>query len=326
MTEKRTVLGKLNYYKDTMVPRRIKYILFLVFCWIGLSTAFTYSAELIDKIVAVVNGEIITQRELRQGKFVIDEKWGIQDMIDFYILNQEAKKKGITVNSKVIEEHLSKLEENYSQTELEAILREGNLTLPEYKEWLRKMSLREGLIYRQSVQINEDTTVQNLEIEDFYLKLKRYLDGFSDYEEQVKEFYRAYQKELEEIGKVKIAHFIVKDEAKADEIQQRLEQGEDFAMLMQELPLQESKVYEINLRQIKPFMKEAILSLKTGQVCKIKEKESNSFWIIQLIERKELIFSEYNVRIESYLKNKKSEENLQEWMKKKKEKAEVRII
>ena len=309
-----------------MAPRRIKYILFLVSCWIGLSTTLTHSAELVDKIVAVVNGEVITQRELKQVKFVIDKKWGIRDMIDLCILNQEAKKEGILVNSKAIEEHLSRLEKNYSQTGLKAILKQGNLTLSEYKEWLRKISLREGLIYQKRKQIEEKIKVQESEIYDFYLKLKHYLDGFSDSEKEIKEFYQRYRKELEDIEKAKIACFIVKDETKADEIQQKLEQGEDFTALVQNLSLQESKVYEINLRQIKPIIKKAIISLKTGQVCKIKEKESNSFWIIQLKERKRFIFSEYKARIESYLKIKRREESLQEWMKELREKADIIVL
>jgi len=305
---------------------RIKYILFLVSCWIGLSTTLTHSAELIDKIVAVVNEEIITQRQLEQGKFVINEKWGIRDMIDFCILTQEAKKEGILVNSKAIEEHLSKLEKNYSQTGLKAILKQGNLTLPEYKEWLKKISLHEGLIYQKRKQIDQKIKVQESEIYDFYLKLKHYLNGFSDSKEEIKEFYQMHQKELENIEKAKIACFIVKDEAKADEIQQRLEEGEDFATLRQELSMQGGKVYEINLRQVKLFIKEAIISLKTGQICKIKEKESNSFWIIQLKERKEFLFSEYKAPIESYLKSKKEEQDLQEWIKQLKSRAEIRII
>jgi len=305
---------------------RIKYILFSVSCWIGLLTTLTYSAELVDKIVAVVNGEIITQRQLEQGKFIINEKWGIRDIIDFCILNQEAKKEEILVNSKAIEEHLSKLKKNYSPTGLETILKQGNLTLPEYKEWLRKISLREGLIYQKRKQIDERIKVEESKVYDFYLKLKHYLDGFSDSEEEIKEFYQSYKKDLKNIEKAKIACFIVKDETKADEIQQRLEEGEDFATLVQELSLQEGKVYEINLRQIKPFIKEAIISLKTGQVCKIKEKESNSFWIIQLKERKEFIFSEYKVRIEDYLKNKEEKQDLQKWIEELRSKAEIRII
>jgi len=93
------------------------------------------------------------------------------------------------------------------------------------------------MIYQKRIQINEDIRVQEAEIDDFYLKLKRYLDGLSDSEKEVNEFYQIYQEELEEIGKVKIAYFMVKDETIADKIQKRLEEGEDSALLVEEISL-----------------------------------------------------------------------------------------
>jgi len=307
---------------------KLSYILLLVSFWIGSSATFVYSAELIDRIVAIVNGEIITQRQLNQGKVIIKERFGVQDMIDICILGQEARKEGIPINSQLIEERLSELEKKYSQTELEIILRESNLTIAEYREWMEKMSLQEGMIYQKRIQINEDIRIQEAEVDDFYLKLKRYLDGFSDSEKEVNEFYQIYQEELEEIGKVKIAYFMVKDETIADKIQKRLEEGEDSALLVEEISLgsESFREGEINLRDIKPYLREAIIPLKIGQASKLEMKENNSFWVIQLKERREFLYSEHKDQMESYLRNKKEEERLQKWIKELREKAEVRII
>jgi len=313
-----------------MMLAKLSYILLLVFFWIGSSATFTYSAELIEinRMVAVVNGEIITQRELEQGKFLNDGKWEIEDAIDISILTQEAEKKGIPEDSKGIEEHLSAIEKEHSKEWLEAVLRQGNVTLAEYKEWLRKGSLRNGLISWKRREINEVLRVQEAEVDDFYLKLKRYLDGLSDSEKEVKEFYQIYQEGLEEIGKVKIAYFIVKDETIADKIQERLEEGEDYALMVEEISLgsESFREAEINLRDIKPYLREAIVSLEIGQTNKLEVKENGSFWVIQLKERREFLYSEYKDQMESYLRNKEREERLQKWIKELREKAEVRII
>jgi len=311
-----------------MMLAKLSYILLLVSFWIGSSATFVYSAELIDRIVAIVNGEIITQRQLNQGKVIIKERFGVQDMIDICILGQEARKEGIPINSQLIEERLSELEKKYSQTELETILRESNLTVAEYREWMEKMSLQEGMIYQKRIQINEDIRIQEAEVDDFYLKLKRYLDGFSDSEKEVNEFYQIYQEELEEIGKVKIAYFMVKDETIADKIQKRLEEGEDSALLVEEISLgsESFREGEINLRDIKPYLREAIIPLKIGQASKLEMKENNSFWVIQLKERREFLYSEHKDQMESYLRNKKEEERLQKWIKELREKADIRII
>lgn len=311
-----------------MMLAKLSHILLLVSFWIGSSATFIYSAELIDRIVAIVNGEIITQRQLNQGRVIIKEGFGVQDMIDICILGQEAKKEGIPINSQLIEERLSELEKKYSQTELETILRESNLTIAEYREWMERISLQDGMIYQKRIQINEDIRVQKTEVDDFYLKLKRYLNGFSDSEKEVKEFYQIYQEELKEIEKVKIAYFIVKDETIADKIQERLEEGEDSALLVEEISLSSEsfREAEINLRDVKPYLRKAIVSLKIGQASKLEVKENGSFWVIQLKERREFFYSEHKDQIESYLRNKKGEENLQKWIEELREKAEVRII
>lgn len=311
-----------------MIFTKLTYILLLISFWMWSSVTFVHSAELIDRIVATVNGEIITQRQLKQGKGIIKEGFGIPDMIDICILTQEAKREGIPTNYQRIEKQLSELEKKYSQTELETILRESNLTIAEYREWMERISLRDGMIYEKRIQINQDIRVQEAEVDDFYLKLKRYLDGFSDSEKEINEFYQIYQEELEEIGKAKIAYFIVKDEAIADKIQKRLEEGEDSALLVEEISLgsESFREGEINLRDIKPYLREAIVCLEIGQASKLEVKENGSFWVIQLKERREFLYSEHKDQMESYLRNKKGEERLQKWIKELREKADIRII
>ncbi|KKM61644.1 hypothetical protein LCGC14_1529670 [marine sediment metagenome] len=311
-----------------MMLAKLSYVLLLISFWIGSSATFVYSAELIDRIVAVVNGEIITQRQLKQGKVMIKETFGVQDMIDICILTQEARKEGILINSQWIEERLSEVEKKYSQTELETILRESNLTIAEYREWMEKIFLQGGMIDQKRIQIKEDMRVQEAEVDDFYLKLKRYLDGFSDSEQEVKEFYQIYQEELEETGKVKIAYFIVKDETIADKIQEKLEEGEESALLVEEISLgsESFREAEITLRDIKPYLREAIVSLEIGQTSKLEVKEDDSFWVIQLKERREFLYSEHKDQMESYLRNKKREERLQKWIEELREKADIRII
>jgi len=311
-----------------MMLAKLSYVLLLVSFWIGSSATLVYSAELIDRIVAIANGEIITERQLKQGKGIIKETFGVQDMIDICILTQEARKEGIQINSQFIEERLSELEKKYSQVELETILRQSNLTIAEYKEWMERISLQEGMIGQKGIQINEDIRVQGAEVDDFYLELKRYMDGFLDSEKEVKEFHQIYQEELEEIGKVKIAYFVVKDETIADKIQERLEEGEDSALLLEEMSLgsESFREGEINLRDIKPYLREAIVSLKIGQASKLEVKENGSFWVIQLKERREFLYSEHKDQMESYLRNKKREEGLQKWIKELREKADIRII
>ncbi len=311
-----------------MILAKLSYILLLISFWIGASITPVYSAELIDGIVAIVNGEVVTQRQLDQGKAIIKEDFAVEDMIDICILTQEAREEGIPVDLRAIEERISKLEKEYSQAELETILRESNLTIAEYREWMERILLQEGMIGQKGMQISKDIRVQDAEVDEFYSKLKWYLDGFPDSEKEVREFYQIYGEELEDIGKVKIVYFIVMDEIMADKIQERLEEGEDSLLLVEEMSLGAEFFREavINLREIKPHLREAIISLKIGQTSKLEVKENGSFWVIQLKERRNFLYSEYKDRMESYLRNKKGEEVLQEWIRELREKADIRII
>ncbi len=311
-----------------MMFAKLRYALILICLWMGGSAAPAYPAQLIDRMIAIVNGEIITERQLAQGKVIIKGDFTLQDMINMCVLTQEAGREGILVNSQLIDERISELENNYSQTELEAILRKSNLTILEYREWMEKVSLQEGMIAQKGMQINEGIRLQRAEVDDFYLKLKWYLEGSSNPEKEVKEFHQIYEQELEEIGTLRIAYFMLKDEAVADKIQKRLEEGEDSAVLVEEMSLgaesfQES---EINLEDIKPYLREVVVSLGIGEASKLEAEENGSFWVLQLKERKEFLYSEYKDRMESYLRKRKREESLEEWIKELGEKADIRII
>ena len=305
----------------------------LIFLWVGGLTSLAYSAELIDKIVAVVNGEIITQRELEQGRFLNRGEWEMENMIVHCLLNQEVKKEGITVTSEVeaaVEEYLSKVKANFSETEFQLILKEGKLSLTEYAKWVRETEfLQKILINRKSMQISEKIKIEEEELEEFYQKLKQYLQGEREGEEEIKQFYYYYEEELKDIGKIKIALIVMPDKDSiltAENIFQLSKKRVDFSTLAREFSQgpnaeQGGELEPLRLKDLAPFLREVISFMKIEEIRLIKEK--SLFYIIQLKDRKELLFAQYGPIIEEYLRQERVEKDLQEWLEALREEAEI---
>lgn len=305
----------------------------LIFLWVGRGlTSLAYSAELIDKIVAVVNGEILTERQLEQERFLNQGKWEIENMIDSCLLKQEAKKEGITVSSEAVEEYLSEIKANFSETEFQLILREGKLSLAEYRGWLEGMFLQQILINQKRMQISEKIKVEEEELEEFYQKLKQYLQGEREGEEEIKQFCYHYEEELKDIGKIKIALIVMPDKDSiltAENIFQLSKKRVDFSTLAREFSQgpnaeQGGELGPLRLKDLAPFLRKVISFMRIGEIRLIKEK--GLFYIIQLKDRKELLFAQYETIIEEYLRQERVEKGLQEWLEALREKADIRII
>jgi len=302
---------------------------FFVVFLIVIGTKFACGDELIDEVVAVVNGEIITQRQLEQVIFLSGGNWEFEDIIEDFILYQEAEREGISVSSETVEKALVEIKADFSDAEFEQALAQGGLTVSEYKEWLRRKILRDRLKYQKGEKIDKNIRIKDRETREFYLKLKKYLDGQDVSEAGVAQFYRSHKKNLANAGKIQIAQIIVKSRATADLVLQQLKKGESLAALARKFSADNNVGGElgwISLREIKPSLRAVILSLKEGEVVKVKEEKEDFYLVIQLKKRKELDFINCEKEIEEYLKEEKKKESMQEWLKELTTNSEIRII
>lgn len=302
---------------------------FFVVFLIVIGTKFACGDELIDEVVAVVNGEIITQRQLEQVIFLSGGNWEFEDIIEDFILYQEAEREGISVSSETVEKALVEIKADFSDAEFEQALAQGGLTVSEYQKWLRRKIFRDRLKHQKGEKIDKNIRIKDRETREFYLKLKKYLDGQDVSEAGVAQFYRSHKKNLANAGKIQIAQIIVKSKATADLVLQQLKKGESLAALARKFSLDNNVGGElgwISLREIKPSLRAVILSLKEGEVVKVKEEKEDFYRVIQLKKRKELDFINCEKEIEEYLKEEKEKESMQEWLKELTTNSEIRII
>ncbi len=118
-----------------------------------VGVGFPSWSELIDEVVAVVNGEIITRKQVDQVGFLTRGNSGLEEIIENFIFSQEAERQGISVSSETVRKKLAERKIDFSDDELEQTLAQGGMTVGEYQEWLRRQILRERLFYQKGKEI-----------------------------------------------------------------------------------------------------------------------------------------------------------------------------
>ena len=277
---------------------RMKKLILLYGFLFFLFGAISSSAAIVDRVVAVVNQEIITLSEVEilinplKEEIVADDRLEkrervqalyrqvLEKLIEDKLLDQEVKKSGVKVSSKEIEATLDEVKRRNAATQedLEKALAADGLTLETYKKQIEKGLQRKKLI---SWAVKIETKVGEKELRDFYEKNKeRY---------RVNETYRpghilfvipkgATQEEIREIRK------------KCQNVLEKVKGGEDFgemALLYSEDASNKDRgdLGHFRKGELVPAFEREALRLKVGEVGNIVRTEFG-FHIIKLLDRK----------------------------------------
>lgn len=266
---------------------------YVVVFWFFCSSVF--AQQVLDKIVAVVNNEIITKSELNfQIDYVAAQKKLNPDNPELrrQILNQlineklayaEANIDSITVTDDEVDQRvdyqIKSFEQQYGSVEnLEKVY---NMSLEKIKRKLRT-DVREQLMIQKLQQKNfGDVQVTGKEVEDFYNRFKDSIGVIPE--------------------KVKIAHIFMspkatavlkaKYKAKAEAILDSIRHGADFAEMAKKYsddPASASKGGDLGFVKrgvFYPAFEAAAYALKPGQVSDVVETPAG-FHIIKLIEKR----------------------------------------
>jgi peptidyl-prolyl cis-trans isomerase SurA len=158
---------------------RIGIILLLLCGWVPKSES------IIDRVVAVVNQEVITLSEVekwvspllreisiedrleKQQKINEFRRKVLENLIEEKLIDQEVKKSGIKVSSKDVEAALDEIKQRNATTQedLEKALANEGLTLEVFKKQIEKRMLRTKLI---QWAVKAELKVGEKELKDFY--------------------------------------------------------------------------------------------------------------------------------------------------------------
>jgi peptidyl-prolyl cis-trans isomerase SurA len=312
----------------------------LLFGFFLMLSPISLSEAVVDRVVAVVNQEIITLSEVEKWIDPLKEEIVVEDrlqrrerieelrrqvlnkLIDEKLIDQEAKKSGIKISSKEIDATVDEVKRRnaVSQEDLEKALAVQGLTLESYKKEIEKGLQRQKLIH-WSVKV--ETKAGEKELRDFYQKnVGRY---------RTNETYRpghilltvpkgAAPEEIREIRK------------KGEKILERIKAGEDFGEMALLYSQDASAKNHGDLGYFKkgelvPAFERAALHLKVGEVSGLLRTDFG-FHIIKLLDRKglePLPFEEVREKVKADYYDAEMEKAFKQYLSTLKEKAVIEI-
>ncbi|HCC68927.1 MAG TPA: hypothetical protein DEP99_03470 [Nitrospiraceae bacterium] len=295
-----------------------------------------YSAILLDRVVAVVNKEVITWSEFKKAidpiakealkglddkekekALKVLERTSLNELINMRLQVQEAQRLGIDMKSSEIDDVITEIKKkhNLSNDDFIKSLKAEGFTLEEYRTKLKEQIIISRLVGQE---VQAKVLITDKEIKEYY--------------EANKEKYKAEKVRLRQIffmsptkGEDRASL-----ENKAMEIVQRLKAGEDFSNLAREVSEDASRKFGGDLGFVKrgDILKEVediAFTLKVGEV-------SKPFWspsglhIIKVEERVEGIALEHvKEEIKGILFENAFRLKYSDWIKGLREKAYIEI-
>jgi peptidyl-prolyl cis-trans isomerase SurA len=177
-----------SFKKKSEIPGMFKRIILLLILFVGFNVLA--QAQPLDKVVALVNDDVITASELEtqvdlakkkiQAKQMqmpedsVLRKQVLQHLIDVALQLQLAKNNGITVDSTELNDSITKIAttNNLSVTQLREAVGQQGMTWKEYRENIRK----EMIIGRlQQKAVGKEVMVSNEQVDD-YLKTAKHTE------------------------------------------------------------------------------------------------------------------------------------------------------
>lgn len=163
----------------------------------GVFTSMAEDLEVVDRIVAIVNDEIITysmvneafvpyEKKIREKGYPLDKEVElrfkirsnlIQQLIDQEITNQAVKKAQITISDGEIDNYIERIKQvnSFTDENLRKMLENEGVELEQYKKEIRNILLRNKLI---QYEVKSRIVVTQKEIDDYYELHKK--DEFAD--------------------------------------------------------------------------------------------------------------------------------------------------
>lgn len=301
-------------------------VLILLLAGTLLTAGKSFGAVLLDRVVAAVNDEIITWSELRKAieldgreqmsgltgeerekKIKELEKPFLHKLIDMKLQLQEARKLRFNVSASEVDDAVNDIKKKYNLTDeaLDNSLRREGLSLQEYRTNLSDQILLLKVI---NYNVKSKVFISDKAVEDYY----RANAGKFQKDEKVKIMQIFFALPTDDSKKAAI-------EAKAQEIMQRIQKGEDFAKLAAEYSENPDRESAWDIGYVKrggllKEVEETAFSLMPGEV-------SKPFWsvaglhIIKVVDRtgsdagkareeiKGILFEEaFNIKLDEWIK------------------------
>ena len=288
-------------------------------------------AEVVDRIVAEVNDEIITMSELQIASKSLEAQEGInpsakeskeiernmlEALIDRKLAKAEAKRRGITLEDKELEAALANFRRKNLLQDDESFNRamaKAGLTLKDLKQNLADQIIQDRLII---VTVGTKTMVSEAEVQRFY-------------EEHYKEGGGQLHLRVMQLPFPASANDAQKEETKkkAEAIMAEVKNGASFPEVAAKYSVEEKDVGFVSQIDLDPRLVEFFGHIKPKEMAPALTPQG--IQLIQLVERRSGAappFEEIAPEIRRILSQKELEKKFSEWVKTLREKAHIKIM
>ena len=293
----------------------------------------------VDRVVAVVNEEIITLSEIERwmgsnhDEIQAENPWerrkqlhavyrkALDRLVEEKLIDQEAKRTGTKATAKEVESAVEDVKQRHGldQDGLEKVLARDGFTLETYKKEIEKKIQRMKLLNR-AIKVEP---VEEKELRDFYQKnIDRYLAN---------EVYRPCQIFLA-VPKDATPQEVQRIRKKCEDILKRVKRGEDFMetalLYTQDISAKDrGDLGYFRKGELLPTLEKEVMRLQIGEISGIIRTEFG-FHIIKLLDRKggvPLPFEDVKAKVRAEYYGREMEKAFQQFLSTLKEKSVIEI-
>ncbi|MGQ9688139.1 MAG: SurA N-terminal domain-containing protein [Desulfobaccales bacterium] len=313
-----------------MTRRRLK-LFFL--CGLGLVLLLSgATAEVVERILAVVNDEVITQSEVDQMAKAMQAQPGVKlppgggkdlqrQLLDALIMQKlakgEAKRRGISISDKELAkafEDFKKQNDFASDEALAQVLAKNDLTIESFKQQLADKMLQDRLL---AIIAGGKVVVTESEVHRFYDQEYPKTGGKQLHLKMLKIPFPPGAAEAQKEELKKKAELILQEHRRGVSWE---ELRDKHGVLIQDLGFVSESDLDSELAQ-------HLAKVKTGDVAPIQTLQG--FQLVQVVDRRDgrsRSFEEAAPEIRATLQRRAMERIFQDWMKNLREKAHVKIM
>ena len=298
--------------------------LLLTFGFTFLLFTFALTCFAQQKIIAIVNNDIITQKDLddfvnftrlqlarEYPKAEVEKKINqikldlVLKLIDDRLVLQEAKREKITIDESRLEGRINEIRKQYrSEVELQEDLGRQGLTMSDIETKVREQMF---MYYIIDLKVRSRIVVSPEEITKFY-------------NENINEFCAPEKRKFETIT--------LADVGLAKTFLRSLRNGENLDDLIAKYPASTDTIEVSKAGELRKDIEEAVSKLKIGDMSEPVEVKDRYviFKLVGTIPACQMPLSQVQDKIQSLLHDQKSQENLLKWLDELKSKSYIKIL
>jgi parvulin-like peptidyl-prolyl isomerase len=303
-----------------MKKNRIKYIVFIP----GLFFVLVSGVFAQDKIAAIVNNDVITQKDLNDFVNFMRMDMGtsyspeeveqkidsmkadlLDKLIDDRLILQEAKKSNLVMDESRVKAKISEIKRHYSSDrEFQQTIAQQGLVQADLENKIRDQILMYSIM---EIKVKGNIVINPTEITQYY-------------ENNIAEFNIPEKRLLDTLT--------TEDEAIANEISSALKEGSSFSDVAAKYNLEIGQMSINQGEELKKEVEEVVLKLNP-QDFSSPVKIGSKFYIFKLnsiVPAKQLSLAEVQEKIRDALSNKRTQEKMSAWLNELKKKSYIKIV